>query len=161
MIGFGDIDKVLIPRYRIENMYRYFRFAGANGYECVGLFAGKQRSTVFEITESIVPKQKSFKGEVGLMYSVDGEELHKINVELFNKNLILFAQIHTHPRKAYHSEMDDAYPIVATVGSLSIVVPNFAKENFSLEKWAVYRLSIEKTWDNLSTNEVKKLITII
>ncbi len=35
-------------------------------------------------------------------------------------------QCHTHPGAAYHSATDDAFPILATPGFLSLVFPRFA-----------------------------------
>jgi hypothetical protein len=50
---------------------------------------------------------------------------------------------------------------VTKVGALSIVVPNFGMEEFALDKWAVYRLGDEANWEELSLEDVKKLITVV
>jgi len=34
-------------------------------------------------------------------------------------------QVHTHPAEAFHSAVDDAFPIIHTPGFLSLVIPNF------------------------------------
>jgi len=86
--------------------------------------------------------------------------LHRINVLLHKNNLRIIAQIHSHPNEAYHSEADDASPIVATIGGVSIVVPRFAADPINLENWAIYRLSPDKRWEQLSSAEVRKTITI-
>jgi hypothetical protein len=77
---------------------------------------------------------------------VDGDELHRINVHLFKSKLRLIAQIHSHPTEAFHSDTDDAYAIATTIGCFSLVVPDFARDNFSFDKCATYRLSELGRW---------------
>lgn len=35
-------------------------------------------------------------------------------------------QVHTHPGAAFHSATDDDFPVIHTLGFLSLVIPNFA-----------------------------------
>jgi hypothetical protein len=78
---------------------------------------------------------------------VDGESLFKVNKTVHERNETLAAQIHTHPTDAYHSETDDAYPLVTLLGALSIVLPNFAKHApGDIDSWAWYRLSKRAKW---------------
>ena len=95
------------------------------------------------------------------MYAVEGEELHRINVWLYENKMKLIAQIHSHPSEAYHSEADDRFPIVDTYGGVSIVVPDFATGIITLNDWAIYRLSLNKTWDKLTNRQVNSLFLII
>ncbi|MCU0421654.1 MAG: Mov34/MPN/PAD-1 family protein [Bacteroidia bacterium] len=158
----SKLERINLPVSCVSFLYQHFRNSGAKGLECVGLLAGRYTSdTEFEICEAIIPTHKAYNLEGGLLYSVGEEELHRINVLLYEKQLSLVSQIHTHPGRAYHSETDDAYPILATVGGLSIVVPDFAYGKFELSAWAVYRLKKDTGWTRLSTKEVSKLITIV
>ena len=59
-----------------------------------------------------------------------------------------------------HSEADDADPIVATLGGVSIVVPDFASGLVSPSAWAVYRLFPSEGWVELTAGEVDDLIVI-
>lgn len=154
------LKTITLPLDCVKKVYQHLRNAGDDGLEGVALFAGVQNETCFDINEVIIPAQIAENIEDGLLYSVDGDELHKINVWLYNSKMTLLGQIHSHPGKAYHSETDDRFPIVTEFGALSIVVPNFAFDSFSLKNWAVYRLSTSKKWIQLPTKEVTNLILI-
>ena len=160
MNGFQEISKIIIPSECIQKAYVLMRYAGEKRVEGVALFAGFEKDNEFCITQTIIPKQTAYRLELGLLYAVDGEELHRINVWLYENNLSIIAQIHSHPNEAYHSDTDDAYPIVATKGGISIVVPRFAVDPIDIKNWAVYRLSSENDWVELSYSETKKIIQI-
>ena len=160
MNGFQEITKIIIPYECIQKAYELMRYAGKKRVEGVALFAGFEKDNVFWITQTIIPKQTAYSLEFGLLYAVDADELHRINVWLYENNLSIIAQIHSHPNEAYHSETDDAYPIVATKGGISIVVPRFAVDPIDIKNWAVYRLSSKNSWVELSYPETKKIIQI-
>lgn len=158
--GYFNIEKITIPRQCLEEAYKHMRQAGHEGLEGVALFAGKEEGNAFKINSTIVPKQKAMSMEEGLLYAVDGDELHRINVWLYENKMSLISQIHSHPSKAYHSSTDDAYPIVATIGGISIVVPDFASRAIDISNWAVFRLSLKNEWVELSATEKNNLFEI-
>jgi hypothetical protein len=59
------------------------------------------------------------------------------------------AQIHTHPGRAYHSDVDAKWAIIRHVGALSLVLPRFAiattPENF-LNEVMTYEYSPDGDW---------------
>ncbi|MES2680878.1 MAG: Mov34/MPN/PAD-1 family protein [Bacteroidota bacterium] len=160
MEGFLNIRKVTMPLSCLTAAYQHMRAAGKHHLEGVALFSGKENGDIFHIENTIIPKQQALSLEDGLLYSVSGDELHRINVWLYENKMSLIAQIHSHPTRAYHSETDDAYPIVATLGGLSIVVPDFATGAVDINLCAVYRLIPEKGWVELDKNEKNALIEI-
>lgn len=159
--GYLGITRVIMPYECICRAYDHMRRAGQQGMEGVAVFAGKENEEIFKIEQVIVPQQKAMSLEDGLLYSVDGNELHRINLWLYENKMSLIAQIHSHPSRAYHSSTDDDYPIIATIGGLSIVVPDFASRPIHLSTWAVYRLSGQNKWVELSPTEKDNLIQII
>lgn len=159
--GFLDIQRIKFPRKCAQTAIDALFTAGRRGVEGVALFAGTRDGDVFNITRTIIPEQSAGNVESGLLYVVQGNELHRIGLELFDAGLQLIAQIHSHPGAAYHSETDDAYPIVTVLGGISIVVPNFARGGVNLREWAVYQLSIDNTWVELSNEQKHNLIHII
>ena len=161
MKGFTAINRINLKQKLLKKAFDFLNYAGERNVEGIALFAGFEKENSFFIEDVIIPKQTSYILEQGLMYAVDGDELHGINVWLYENKMRLIAQIHSHPQQAYHSSADDRYPIVDTLGGISIVVPDFATGNISLLDWAVYRLSIKKTWDKLSKNEVISLFKIL
>lgn len=161
MKGFTNIENILISNTQLIKAFNFLRYGGSKGVEAVALFAGIGKGKTFEIKEVILPRQQGYILEQGLMYAVDGEELHKINVWLYENKMNLIAQIHSHPNEAYHSEADDRFPIVDTYGGISIVVPYFASGNILLKDCAIYRLSLNKTWDKLANPEIDSLFQIV
>ncbi len=61
----------------------------------------------------------------------------------------ILAQIHTHPGRAYHSDIDAEWAIIRHVGALSLVLPEFAAnttpDNF-VQRAAIYAYSAEGEW---------------
>jgi hypothetical protein len=160
MNGYLSIKKIFFPYLSLKDAYKHMRNAGSHGFEGVALFAGKESGNDFKIETAIIPNQKAMSLEEGLLYAVDGDELHRINVWLYENKMSLIAQIHSHPSKAYHSKTDDAFPIIATLGGLSIVVPDFAKGSIDVNTWAVYRLLPKSGWTELDVQEKSFLIEL-
>ena len=129
--------------------------------EGFALWAGVQRETTFSVRANIIPAQTGHLLDDGVCVSVGPEELHRINVWLFENKMSLIAQIHTHPTDAYHSDTDDAYPIATTNGAVSIVIPYFARQPFALSRCAVYRLHPHRGWVGLTPKEASGLIQIV
>jgi hypothetical protein len=160
MIGLLHIDAVHVPVACLDFVFKYVRTMGGKGMEGIALWAGRMHERIFEVQTTIIPTQTASQLESGLLYSVGGSELHRINQWLYENNQTLIAQLHSHPGKAYHSEMDDRYPVIATLGGLSVVIPDFGFSAFSLEDWAIYRLSPQKIWTELTQPAIRSLIQI-
>ena len=76
--------------------------------------------------------------------------------ELKRNRLAVAAQIHTHPRQAFHSEADDTSAIVRHAGALSIVLPFFAlktaPDTFTRDA-KVFVLSRDNVWHEVPVDE--------
>lgn len=155
-----QVRTVEISRSVVESGYQHLRAVGSEGNEGFVLWAGHQDGDVFGVVEAVIPEQQGLVHEGGVCVIVGSDELHRLNVTLHKRGLTLVAQIHSHPSDAYHSTTDDAFPIVARAGGLSIVVPDFAVRPFSLSDCAVYRLSREGIWEHLSMAKTLRLIRI-
>ena len=154
MIGLLAIQQVVVPGQIIQDMHKRLAEVGVHRAEAFALWAGTRTETTFQVSALVIPRQQAYSTESGVCVSVPGEELHRLNVWLFENQLELIAQIHTHPTDAYHSETDDSYPIVATVGAFSLVIPDFASRPFSWRDVAVYRLSKSEGWVELEQEEI-------
>lgn len=161
MKGFLNIRTIVLKKSQLEEAFDFLRYAGSKGVEGICLFAGIEEDSIFVINEVIIPNQKSYILEQGLMYAVDGEELHRINIWLYENKMKLIAQIHSHPQEAFHSEADDRYPIVDTYGGISIVIPEFARGKVGLNESAIFRLSEEKNWDKLTKKQIESLFKMV
>ena len=116
------------------------RAAGRDGYELFVVWSGIRDGDIFTVIDVHVPRQVSYKRESGLCTRVDGSELHRLNVWLYEAQQVVGVQVHSHPTEAYHSETDDAFPIATLDGSLSIVLPFFGRDGWASDDIAAYRL---------------------
>jgi hypothetical protein len=129
-----------VPGRIIKRTERSLRAAGRDGYELFVLWTGRLGGTQFDVVDGHVPKQTSAKTKNGLLVTVEGEALHKLNVWLYESGQVLAAQVHAHPTVAFHSDTDDAYPIVTTLGGLSLVAADFCRHGLLAPSSAAYRL---------------------
>jgi hypothetical protein len=160
MTGLANIERILVSRELIDHTYRILRVAGQKGCEAFVLWLGQKERDVFTVTESLAPAQTAYKTSLGVCVKVAEDELHRLNVYLHENRLQLIAQIHSHPREAYHSDTDDSYPIATTIGCVSIVIPNFASGNFLSDRVAIYRLQSDQQWIELDDSEWRELIEV-
>ena len=161
MINLTKVETVLVPRFAVDRAYAHFREHGRQGFEGMALWVGKCAGDRFTVEECYVPRQEAVRTAHGLLWRVGSEELHRLNMWLYQNGCMIIAQLHSHPTDAYHSEMDDQYAIATKAGSLSLVIPNFAGAPFSLRTSAVYRLDAEGRWQELNCQDAERLIRII
>jgi hypothetical protein len=140
-----DVDAFEVTREVVAQTEQALVRAGREGYELFVLWSGHVNGSTFVVETPHVPKQTSYRLETGLCVRVAGDELHRLNVWLFDAGQILGVQVHAHPTDAYHSETDDTYPIVATLGGLSIVAADFCRDGLLSMATAMYRLT-DRGW---------------
>lgn len=134
-----------VRRFRVEESsirktVEAIRLAGQDGYESFVLWSGTRDGDTFIVAQVHVPEQTSYKLDAGLCVRIDGSELHRLNVWLYEAQQVIGVQVHSHPHDAYHSETDDSYPIATLEGSLSIVLPFFGRDGWETTEIATYRL---------------------
>jgi hypothetical protein len=134
------VERFSVPKQIVSNTERRLRSAGRDCYEMFVLWSGRNYGSRFDVCTAHVPRQTSYRLKAGLCVRVEGEALHQLNVWLFDSGETLGAQVHAHPTDAYHSETDDTFPIVTTLGGLSLVVPDFCRAGL-LACSAAYRLT--------------------
>jgi hypothetical protein len=156
----ADVEKVLVKRRDAERVHMHLRKVGRQGYEGLGLWAGKQNGPVFQVEQAIIPVQQHIRTADGVCVITGAEELHRINVWLFRNGLTLIAQIHSHPGRAYHSSTDDEYAVATTVGCFSLVVPDFAVGPFEIRRLASYRLNASAQWHPVASPRAEQMIVI-
>lgn len=156
MNTFESIRKFVVPADVCEQTDWQLRDAGNSGDERFVLWSGIIDQDRFLIKTAHVPKQTAFKG-CGLGVHVGADELHRLNVWLYTNNEQLGIQVHSHPTEAFHSETDDRYPMVTTLGGLSLVVPDFGHFGVRGQATALYRLTATG-WKALSDAEVRQTL---
>jgi Prokaryotic homologs of the JAB domain len=160
MTGFLGVRSVVIPKMLALEAHQHLQRAGRQGLEGFALWAGVREGEVFRVQHTIIPAQSGLRFESGVCVRIASDELHRLNVWLYEHRVTLIAQLHSHPTAAYHSETDDEFPVATTVGSLSLVIPDFAAQPFSLDRCAVYQLNAAGRWAAVTRDEAGRLITI-
>ena len=135
------------------------RSAGEDGYELFVIWSGTCDDDIFTVAEVHIPEQTSYKLDDGLCVQVDGPELHRLNMWLYEEQQVIGVQVHGHPTEAYHSETDDTYPIATMHGSLSIVLPFFGHDGWESNDIAAFRLG-QDGWVEL-TGHLSDLIEVV
>ena len=66
------------------------------------------------------------------------------------RNLSVVADVHTHPGVARQSHSDQTNPMVANVGHVAIIVPNFARAPVIEATLGIYEYCGDYAWKNFS-----------
>lgn len=148
MTSFESIRLFIIPLDLCDETDVQLRAAGQDGVERFVLWSGTVSGDTFYARTAHVPRQTAYRLPEGLCVRVGSDELHRLNVWLFEHGERLAVQVHSHPTDAYHSETDDGFPIVTTRGGLSLVVPDFGRAGVRGAGTALYRLGTAG-WDKL------------
>ncbi len=158
----NPLQHITVKRATIDKMLETMQEFGSHGWEVLVLWVGdiEPNTGNAHVVQAFVPKQKAISNEDGVGYFVNGETLFELNRDLSETGLRLIAQVHSHPRRAYHSDADDRYAIVTAEGGLSLVVPNFGSAPADPTSWAVYRLH-DREWREMTTKEVGALFEVI
>jgi hypothetical protein len=135
-----SISRFDVPSVVADRTEKALRDAGKDGYELFVIWSGHRDGRIFQVAEGHVPKQVSRRTRQGLLVTIEGEALHRLNVWLFENEQELAAQVHAHPTDAFHSDTDDTFPVVTTLGGLSLVVADFCRDGLLAPSTAAFRL---------------------
>jgi hypothetical protein len=158
--GLAGVEKFELPRSLLESSLDVLADIGRRQAEGFVVWGGvREGETRFRFEAGLVPGQTAHSTEDGLLVTVDGEALHKINVKFNETGLMLAGQIHSHPTNAFHSSTDDQLPLVTVLGGLSVVVPDFARDGLgAYDEFAWYRLAGYAQWVEIDPDEVVELV---
>ena len=159
MNTFEEINEFVVPADLCDYCDEQLRDAGKIGNERFVLWSGIIRDRRFQVMTMHVPRQRAYRSAGGLCVRVNSDELHRLNVWLYEHEERLAIQVHSHPTEAFHSDTDDAYPMVTTLGGLSLVVPDFAENGVRGPGTALYRLS-SPGWQALSRTESRRVLQL-
>lgn len=74
------------------------------------------------------------------------------------KNMMVVADVHTHPAGSGQSHSDQAHPIISRAGHIAFIVPNFAAAPVRLEEVGMYRYLGGHRWDAVPAGRRKKFL---
>ena len=122
-----------ISRPNLETTLEILRSGGLRGHERVALWLAPAVEKPHRVSEVFEPEQDTAKD----YFRLPPQSMKALMIRLKTGRLKVVAQIHTHPGRAYHSDVDAEWAIVRHVGALSLVIPRFASattlENFQDE----------------------------
>lgn len=145
-------DIVVAPPEKITETITALRGAGQTRKECVVLWLAREEQGCRLVKEVYVPEQMAEEQ----FFQIPPTSMRRILTRLRENNLLVAAQVHSHPMEAFHSHADDQWAIVRHVGALSIVVPYFARQttpaNFILQT-ALFSLSENNVWKPVAVRD--------
>jgi hypothetical protein len=134
------LEKDIVP-----TTFRALRECGRGECECAVFWTGPAEVDLVNGFEHPIHKRSPYG------YEVDDSWLTEFWKRLAASRRSIKVQVHTHPGQAFHSATDDEWPIVSQVGFVSIVIPDFAAGDPSLEKAWVGRLQADGKWRRLAS----------
>jgi len=137
-----------LPRRVLDETFAHFRRCGAGRRECQTLWIGPW-ATPDLITEAVHPKHEAHSGG----FVLDNPWLSDLWLRLADENLGIRFQVHTHPAEAFHSPIDDDFPIIHTPGFLSLVIPDFALGPVGFDGAYLSEIQIDGSWRQISIAE--------
>lgn len=142
------VRDIRVPNAVLDPTLEFLTDAGKGGCEGFVVWGGQLLDDeTLTFTSCYVPKQTAHKTSSGLLVTVDGEALFRMNRAFYEQREIAAGQVHTHPTDAYHSDTDDHFPLVTLRGALSLVIPDFARNGRgAVDQWAWYRLVDQGVW---------------
>lgn len=152
------VRRYRVPAALLADSAEVLRRTGAGAREAVALWQGKASGPdSAEVTRLVVPKQVTGP----LHFNVPLEERLRIADEASRIGELIVAQLHTHPREAFHSKADDELAIIKHLGAVSIVVPHFGLHwKGSLAEASVHMHLGRSRWRQLEPQEVVSLFEV-
>lgn len=151
------IKKFIIFRDVIIKTKTVLVGAGRHKKEGLVFWSGVLNADNANIKTVICPKNIS----TSISARLDNEGMEYIRNVLKKNNEFLFAQVHSHPGIAFHSDDDCNEAISYKKGFISIVVPDYGRDMDGLNTCAIFEYVGNGVWNELSTKIVNERFKII
>lgn len=136
------------------------RSAGGRRSEGVVLWLGQREPNRIVVTTAYVPEQEAADD----FFRIPPPAMAALLRYLDESGTFIAAQVHSHPREAFHSVADNTWAIVRHLGALSLVVPHFARATSPtafLDHIAAFRLSAKNVWQEIDATDRRRSIEIV
>lgn len=145
-------------RYRVSQSvvkatFEYFRHCGAGQRECQALWISSWKERAI-ISEVIHPQHSS----TAVGFQLDDDWMTELWARLALHDKGVCIQVHTHPGAAFHSAIDDAFPIIRSAGFLSLVIPNFGLGSIGFDKAFLAEIQVDGGWSAVAVSDRMELI---
>ena len=116
------LSTVIVSNPHIRTTLEHLRAAGKKRSECVVLWLGRRLGDKIVVEKVWRPRQLAGAG----FFEIPPQSMAELFAELRQSRSMIAAQVHSHPREAFHSAADDTWAIIRHEGALSLVLPYFA-----------------------------------
>lgn len=148
------IRPVIITPHHIHETLAYLQEGGRRGVECVVLWLAQDDDDAIRVQRVYRPDQQA-RADI---FRIPAASMSQLMSTLSTDELMIGAQVHSHPREAFHSLADDTWAIVRHVGALSLVVPDFALKTTPasfMSDTKTFCLTPTNRWAEVPQNQVK------
>ena len=125
----------------LRETFTILRACGRGRNECVVYWAGPIDQLAL-VDRVIHPEHIGRPG----YYEIEQGWLNRIWFDLNALQVQIRVQVHTHRGFAFHSKLDDEFPLMQTEGFLSLVIPNFGNGPIGLEGAYLVELHAGGAW---------------
>jgi proteasome lid subunit RPN8/RPN11 len=123
---------------------------------------GVEQREEAEVLQLIVPAQRPGQTAHGVYVHIAGSELQRIQMANYDQRERSIVQIHTHPGSdVTMSGLDRQWEVVAHVGALSIIVPDYCARGLRLTAGANIYEREEHDWRLWSRREAAERIVVV
>jgi hypothetical protein len=145
-------------RYRISadllaRTFVGFRECGRGRCECQMLWTSSWADPAV-IREVVHPRHRAHAGG----FEVDSAWLNAFWLRLAAREDGIRLQVHTHPGAAFHSLIDDRFPIIHSTKFLSLVIPSFALGAVGFEDAYLTEIQPDGSWCEVSIPEYLEVV---
>jgi hypothetical protein len=115
------VIRVLVSHELLAETFDQLRVCGDGRRECVVYWTSATEEPN-RVTEVVHPQHTAS----ALGYEVDSAWVNALFLDLRRRRRTVRVQVHTHPGRASHSEVDDEFALAPATGFISLVLPDFA-----------------------------------
>ena len=133
---------VEVPSALLRETFDQFRACGRGERECVVYWIASGRDP-HRVMRVVHPPHSA--GDFG--YEVESRFVNDLFLALRRSGETVRAQVHTHPFGASHSEVDDRYALAPAEGFCSLVVPDFALGEATLDRTHLVVMDPNGEWN--------------
>jgi hypothetical protein len=134
-----------VPAALLVETFALLRQCGGGRRECQVLWTSEWARPE-TISGVVHPEHRAHAGG----FELSSGWINEFWLELSRTGRGIRAQVHSHPHEAFHSSTDDAYPIIHSVGFLSLVVPDFAQGSVGFERAYLTEITPTGGWREVS-----------
>ncbi|CCF97127.1 MULTISPECIES: Mov34/MPN/PAD-1 family protein [Ralstonia solanacearum species complex] len=143
---------IFISRSGVAQTLQVLQTSGQRHHEGIAFWLGRRAGKRIDIVEVYEPAHRADAD----YFHIPPQSMQALQLELRTKRLMIAAQVHSHPRDAFHSRADDTWAVIRHVGAVSIVLPNFAAKTSTdsfFKDAAIFQLNAANRWLQLPEDQ--------